>query len=241
MDLTSLTIDDLKRGWHQTATARYCNYCDASWETTTAAATIEQHLTIVHGGIQSPLIHLASRYNTLTTKQQNLLTAFATGIKDADLAKQFQLAAATIRHQKFTFREKAKQAKLYLAIYQSVFESGQTPNDLIVLPEQPGIIDDRFAITEDEAVQTLKQYFNFDHDPLQLKRWPKKQKTIVTILTRIIDEIPMHRPINEDELNHYLQPIYFDYTTLRRYLIDYGFLKRTVDGRQYWRTTTKED
>ncbi|MCT1242320.1 DUF2087 domain-containing protein, partial [Lactiplantibacillus plantarum] len=24
-------------------------------------------------------------------------------------------------------------------------------------------------------------------------------------------------------------------------LIDYGFLKRTVDGRQYWRTTTKED
>ncbi|MQB60183.1 transcriptional regulator, partial [Lactobacillus reuteri] len=178
-----------------------------------AAATIEQHLTIVHGGIQSPLIHLASRYNTLTTKQQNLLTAFATGIKDADLAKQFQLAAATIRHQKFTFREKAKQAKLYLAIYQSVFESGQTPNDLIVLPEQPGIIDDRFAITEDEAVQTLKQYFNFDHDPLQLKRWPKQQKTIVTILTRIIDEIPMNRPINEDELNHYLQPIYFDYTT----------------------------
>ncbi len=89
MDLTSLTIDDLKRGWHQTATARYCNYCDASWETTAAAATIEQHLTIVHGGIQSPLIHLASRYNTLTTKQQNLLTAFATGIKDATWLNNF--------------------------------------------------------------------------------------------------------------------------------------------------------
>lgn len=241
MDLTNLTIDDLKRGWHQTATALSCNYCDASWEPSTAIETIEQHLTIVHGGNQSSLIHLDSRYNTLTAKQQNLLTAFATGIKDADLAKQFQLAAATIRHQKFTFREKAKQAKLYLAIYQSVFESGQTSNDLIALPEQPGIVDDRFAITEDEVAQTLKQYFDFDHEPLQLKRWPKKQKTIVMILTRIIDEIPLNKPLSEAELNAYLRPIYFDYTTLRRYLIDYGFLKRTVDGRQYWRTTTQED
>ena len=241
MDLTNLTLADLSRGWHQTSTALRCNYCDASWATTTPSTTIEQHLTIVHGGNQSLLIHLNSRYNTLTAKQQDLLTAFATGIKDADLAKQFQLAAATIRHQKFTFREKAKQAKLYLAIYQSVFESGQASNDLIALPEQPGIIDDRFAITEDEAAQTLQQYFDFDHDPLRLKRWPKKQKTIVTILTRIIDEIPMNQALDEAELNTYLRPIYFDYTTLRRYLIDYGFLKRTVDGRQYWRTAAKED
>ncbi|MGV8000544.1 DUF2087 domain-containing protein, partial [Mycobacterium kansasii] len=81
-----------------------------------------------------------------------------------------------------------------------------------------------------EVAQTLKQYFDFDHEPLQLKRWPKKQKTIVMILTRIIDEIPLKQPLSEAELNTYLRPIYFDYTTLRRYLIDYGFLKRTVDG-----------
>ncbi|WEE37411.1 DUF2087 domain-containing protein [Lactiplantibacillus paraplantarum] len=241
MDLTNLTVNDLMRGWHQTTTTLNCNYCDANWAITTPVTTVEQHLTIAHGGNRSQLIHLDSRYNTLTTKQQDLLTAFATGIKDADLAKEFQLAAATIRHQKFTFREKAKQAKLYLAIYQLVFETGQTADDLIALPEQPGIFDDRFAITEDEVTQTLKQYFDFTHEPLQLKRWPKKQKAIVTILTRVIDEIPADQPFNETELNNYLRPIYFDYTTLRRYLIDYGFLKRTVDGRQYWRTATRED
>jgi len=240
MDLTQLSVTDLIQGWHATTSAQCCNYCDANWPLETPTADVQQHLNVVHGGNQTQLIHLNSRYNTLTAKQQNLLTAFATGIKDAELANQFQVAAATIRHQKFTFREKAKQAKLYLAIYQTVFDQVNVTNDLIEPPAQNGPVDDRFMITEDEAATTLQQYFDFEQSPLQLKRWPKKQKVILIILTRIIDEIPNEQRLSETELNDYLRPIYFDYTTVRRYLIDYGFLKRTADGRQYWRTTKEE-
>jgi len=240
MDLTQLSVTDLIQGWHSTTSANDCNYCAANWPLDTAITDIQQHLTVVHGGNQSQLIHLNSRYNTLTSKQQDLLTAFATGIKDAELANQFQVAAATIRHQKFTFREKAKQAKLYLAIYQSVFAQTTATNDLIEVPTQMGPVDDRFMITEDEAATTLQHYFDFNQAPLQLKRWPKKQKTIVIILTRIVDEIPSDQRLSEDELNDYLRPIYFDFTTVRRYLIDYGFLKRTANGHQYWRTAKEE-
>lgn len=242
MQLNNLSLNDLERGWHLAGAVNQCNYCQASWPLATPTEELHQHLQLVHGGNRSQLIHLDSRYNTLTTKQQDLLTAFATGIKDQDLAKQLQVAAATIRHQKFTFREKAKQAKLYLAIYNSVFEQAVTADPLIDVPAQPGPVDDRFAITEDEAAATLQRYFDFEHDPLRLKRWPKKQKTIVTILTRIVDELPTGQQLSESELNARLKPIYFDYVTVRRYLIDYGFIKRTTDGRRYWRATaTQED
>jgi len=239
MDLAKLTLADLKNGWHSVANERQCNYCPANWLIETPVTEIEKHLQLVHGGNLNQLIHLTSRYNTLTTKQQDLLTAFATDIKDQALAKQLQVAAATIRHQKFTFREKAKQAKLYLAIYDQVFDPQTAPDQLIDVPEQPSQPDDRWLITEDEAAQTLQHYFDFSQEPLRLKRWPKKQKVIITILTRIITEIPAEQPLTEPDLNAYLQPIYFDYVTVRRYLIDYGFLKRTADGRNYWRPTER--
>lgn len=235
MDLANLTVTDLKQGWHLASNQRACNYCNATWSLETPQTTIEDHLTIAHNRNLTQLIHLDSRYNTLTDKQQDLLSAFATGIKDQALATQLQVAAATIRHQKFTFREKAKQAKLYLAIYDLVFNQDPATDTLIDVPEQPQPLDDRFMITEDEAAKTLQHYFDFDQEPLQLKRWPKKQKTIVTILTRIIEEVPANQEFSETELTAYLKPIYFDYVTLRRYLIDYGFINRTTDGRTYWR------
>ncbi|RRK10854.1 DUF2087 domain-containing protein [Lactiplantibacillus garii] len=242
MQLNHLTLTDLKRGWHPVPTGWQCNYCQAHWSTASPEQERNEHLTLVHGGNLSQLIHLDSRYNTLTNKQQDLLTAFATGIKDQALANQLQVAAATIRHQKFTFREKAKQARLYLAIYEAVFEqtaAQETP--LIDVPDQPGPVDDRFIITEDEAAATLQHYFDFDQQPLRLKRWPKKQKVILTVLTRIIDEIPANHHFSETELNQRLKPIYFDYPTVRRYLVDYGFLNRTTDGREYWRNTNGKD
>ncbi len=240
MQLNNLTLIDLKRGWHPVVTGWQCNYCQAHWPTATPTEQLSAHLTTVHGGNLSQLIHADSRYNTLTAKQQDLLTAFATGIKDQVLAEQLQVAPATIRHQKFTFREKAKQARLYLATYEQVFETA-TDEPLIDVPEQPGPIDDRFMITEDEAATTLQRYFDFEHDPLRLKRWPKKQKVILTVLTRIIEEVPLNQHFSEAAINQLLKPIYFDFVTVRRYLVDYGFLERTADGHDYWRTATRKD
>lgn len=236
MDLNQLTLTDLKRGWSQTATAIQCNYCDTQWPRETAPAVMAQHIQAVHGGALQALIHLDSRYNTLTAKQRDLLTAFATGIKDRDLATQTGVSAATIRHQKFTFREKAKQAKLYLATYQAAFAQENPHERLLDVPQHPQDPDDRWLITEDEAAKTLQRYFDFTTEPPTLIRWPKKQKAVIVILTRIIAEIPLNHRFTEPEINAYLRPIYFDYTMVRRFLIEYHFLQRTPDGTAYWRT-----
>ncbi|MNJ02211.1 hypothetical protein D3C73_1620960 [compost metagenome] len=38
----------------------------------------------------------------------------------------------------------------------------------------------------------------------------------------------------EKEVNEILEKVYHDYVTLRRYLIEYGFMDREPDGSKYW-------
>ena len=244
MALTDLTLTELEQGWHQTETAFVCNYCEATFETTQvfpiadkfypAAEMIRQHLATAHPNAVADLIHTPSKYNPLTAKQQALLVAFASGNKDAEIAREMGVAAATIRHQKFTFREKAKRAKLYLAIYDQVFDQPAAEDALIALPEQGGSEDDRFALTASEYQQMLAKYFT-STNPLRLQRWPKKQKPILAVLRAVAATIPGDQRFTESALTARLKPIYADYPLLRRYLVDYGFLKRTTSGRAYWR------
>jgi len=235
MDLAKLTLNELQQGWHTTPQGLACNYCQAVWSNETSLDQLQNHLDLVHGGNQSQLLHLKSRYNTLTVKQQDLLTAFAAGIKDQALAEQLQVAPATVRHQKFTFREKAKQAKFYLAVYETVFKTVVRPNVPASSPTTTASTETTHA-SEDETASALQAYFNFDQETVRLKRWPSNPKIMDIILKRILTEIPLNVRLSETTLNNYLKPIYFDYVTLRRQLIANGFLTQSADGLQYWRT-----
>ncbi|MFC6201747.1 DUF2087 domain-containing protein [Lactiplantibacillus nangangensis] len=234
MNLAKLTLNELQQGWHATPQGLACNYCQAAWPSETSLDQLQNHLDIVHGGNQSQLLHLKSRYNTLTVKQQDLLTAFATGIKDQALAEQLQVAPATVRHQKFTFREKAKQAKFYLAVYETVFN---TSTDAPVTNEATTAVDTQNQaqlLTEDETAKILKTYFDFDQDPVRLKRLPQKHAALMTVLTRIVAEVPENIPLSVTAINAYLKPIYFDYHTIRRELIKYQFIQPAMTSNQYF-------
>lgn len=250
MNLLELTLTEIEQGWHHTDTALVCNYCDATFADDQvfpvgdgfypAAKMIQYHLATVHPQAIDELIRTDSKYNTLTEKQRALLSAFAMGAKDATIAKQMDVAAATVRHQKFTFREKAKQAKLYLAIYEQVFNRPTSADELVRLPEQSGMEDDRFAITIAEYTQLFAKYFTTT-DPLRLARWPKHQKAILAVLKRITATLPADQHFTERELTDQLKPIYADFPLLRRYLVDYGFLRRTDGGRDYWRNPSYKE
>ena len=64
------------------------------------------------------LLNTESRYNTLTQNQKTLLSRLAQGWSDQEIAKEAGVSVSTVRHQKFVFREKAKQARVYLALYE---------------------------------------------------------------------------------------------------------------------------
>lgn len=250
MNLVDLTLTEIEQGWHETDTAYVCNACGATFAKDQvfpeddkfypAATMIRRHLTTEHPHAVADLIQTDNKYNTLTAKQRDLLLSFAQGQKDAAIAEQMGVAAATVRHQKFTFREKAKQAKLYLAIYEQVFSQPTTADQLVTLPDQKGQKDDRFAITTDEYEQLVAKYFT-STAPLKLARWPKHQKAILAILKRISQTIPATQHFTEQGLTAKLKPIYADYPLLRRYLVDYGFLNRTASGSDYWRQSDDKE
>ena len=72
-------------------------------------------------------------------------------------------------------------------------------------------------------------------NPLVLKLIPRKDKYKIIILRKISELFNMDEKFSEQEVNNVLKSIYSDYVTLRRYLIEYGFLTRDAEGRTYTR------
>jgi len=69
------------------------------------------------------LLHSDTRYNTLTDKQIELLSLYHSGMSEDEIAKNLGMSVSKVKRQRFLLQEKAKQAKLYLAIYECAFNN----------------------------------------------------------------------------------------------------------------------
>ena len=159
MDFGKLTVKELKQGYRrdETGGAFTCNICgecfadgqvypvDGKYFTPEHAA--KHHVADAHGGSAAVLIHAETKYNSLTENQKDLLMRFAAGETDREIARELQISEATVRRQRFNFREKAKQAKHYLAVYEQVFETGGK-DTLMPIHDKAVFLDDRYVITE---------------------------------------------------------------------------------------------
>lgn len=67
-----------------------------------------------------------------------------------------------------------------------------------------------------------------------LKNFPRKEKQKLVVLREITKNLIDDQIYDEKEINKILKAVYADFVTLRRYLIEYGFLDRKADGSQYW-------
>ena len=94
--------------------------------------------------------------------------------------------------------------------------------------------DGRARITAEERDKILENVFR-SLSPLQLKVFSSKEKKKLVILARIAEEFQRGRSYTEKEVNGILADIYEDHVTLRRYLIEYGFMGRSRDCSKYWR------
>ena len=96
------------------------------------------------------------------------------------------------------------------------------------------MVDARYEITQQEEQKILATVFA-SMQPLRLKTFPPKEKKKVVILRTIAKEFEEGIRYSEVQVNEILKDIYPDYVTLRRYLIEYGYLERTRDGSAYWK------
>lgn len=248
MDYGRITLDELKAGYqHDKEQDTYiCNYCGQEFEAGqvfpvddefyTAERAVAKHIETAHGGSLAQLIAADVKYNTLTQKQKELMQLFASGMSDKEIAKKTGVTEDTIRRQRFTFREKAKQAKYYLAMYEQVFGQKDSGNNAMMpVHNHAGYMDDRYLITEKERKRILAASFS-SLEPLVLNTFSLKEKKKVVVLTKIAEQFEKGKTYTEKEVNQILRSIFNDYTTLRRYLIMYGFMERTTDGEKYWMT-----
>ncbi|MBN2503747.1 MAG: DUF2087 domain-containing protein [Bacilli bacterium] len=90
-----------------------------------------------------------------------------------------------------------------------------------------------YEITEADRIKTEQGFFE-SLDPLKLKELPSKAKKKYIALQIIAKAFDENLQYNEKQVNEILEAIHADYVTLRRDLIDYGFLGRERDGSRYW-------
>ena len=248
MNLESVTLEALQSGIAEDENGYTCIFCGKYFEKGEvfpvgerffdARKAAQLHLE-AHEDRLDRLFAAGEKVLSLTENQKNLLTQFAYGKKDAQIAKEMGVAASTVRHQRFMFRERAKAAKLFLAVWALAEEGKTKQNDpaedaLVVPHEGEKMVDDRYVITEEEQQKILENVF-VSLEPLKLKVFSKKEKKKIVILRKVAEQFEDGRQYSEKEVNETLKAIWEDFATMRRYLIEYGYLDRTRDGSAYWK------
>ncbi|MUT67787.1 DUF2087 domain-containing protein [Paenibacillus sp. NEAU-GSW1] len=246
----SAELSEMKKGYiYEAANKRYrCLVCGETFEGGQvfqlpkenkwydANKYAEFHVEREHGSILAYLLGLDKKTNGLTDLQKELIRDFSAGLSDADIVKKAGGgSASTIRNHRFVLKEKAKQAKLLLAIVE-LMEAGVSADTPRFIPVHRTAtqVDERYAITEKEHDAVMKQYFpKGPNGPLT--QFPRKEKKKIVILRHIASYFKPGRKYKEKEVNEQLKAFFEDdYVTLRRYLIEYGYLDRKDDCSEYW-------
>ena len=192
------------------------------------------HIVTVHGSVFHALLQEGKRNTGLTDIQKEMLTNFYSGLSDKDIAKSSGASPSTIRFQRFNFREKAKQAKLILVLSELLEEKlKQKGKTLAKIHGGATMVDERYVVTDAEAEKIAKSFFTSLTPPI-LKVFSSKEKNKIVILKIIARQFDSSVKYSEKQVNEILKAIYEDYVTIRRYLIEYGFMERTDDCSEYW-------
>lgn len=250
-DILARTLEETEKGYtRDTENDTYvCNICRHTFQNGEVFKTGEQyfnaekmaeiHVASEHGAMLDVLMSNEKKYTGLTDNQKQLLSMISKGLSDQEIAKKTGTAAATVRHQRFVFKEKAKQAKLYLAIYELAHKGKQKTRSSVNEKEEfidihggAKMVDERYQITKDEEDTIISNMFS-SLEPLRLKNLSPKEKKKIVILKKIAGQFKGDMIYSEKELNAILKDIYDDFATVRRYLIEYGFMDRTNDGKEY--------
>lgn len=243
MDLMQYSVETLKKGYLYDEEKKhyFCIYCGAIFDENeifaiddkfyNAKHKIAHHIHEQHISPSTYLMSLDKKSIGLTNYQKLLVTDMANGMPDKDIAIKHEITQTTVRNLRFTLKEKAKQAKAFLALYESVF---QEASDFAPVHNHATMVDDRYIVTLDEKEKILKTAFE-SLSPLKLKVFSSKEKKKLVVLAKIAESFEQDKNYDELEINQHLKSIYSDFATIRRYLIEYGFMERSKDGRSYKR------
>lgn len=200
-----------------------------------AEEAIRRHVQSAHGSPFEALLALGKKGTGLSDTQRSLLGWFHAGLGDREIQPLAgDISLSTVRNHRFTLREKARQARAFVAMMELI-ESGAADagSSFIEIPGSKRADDERFAITRAEFAKIVHAHFPDGPDG-RLDRMPKKEKHKIIVMIQVLKRLAAGRRYTNREMDEILSEASDDHVTLRRYLVDYGFLDRTPDGREYW-------
>ena len=245
------SVEDLKRGYagNKRECVYTCLFCGAAFEVGVvyplggalydAGKAVEVHGVASHPPVFEYFLGLGRVYTGLSAGQAELSKLFYAGYSDKEIvAITGANSASTVRNQRFAIREKYKQAKVLVAITELMEEKMEQLKkdrkaDFVDFHPAATSIDERFAITQAEKDEVLARYFDADNK-LLIKGFPAREKRKIIIMQKLMENFRQGRHYSEKEVNEILKRFYDDFVSVRRGLIQYGFLDRVGDGADYW-------
>ena len=197
-----------------------------------AKKAIELHIKEEHSSVFNELISEGKKITGLTENQRDLMAFFHKGFSDKEIALITNTSPSTVRFQRFSLKEKAKQAKVFLSLYE-LMEERTKDESMLLVHNGATMVDERYNTTKEEEKRIIDTFF-VSLDPPVLKSFSPKEKNKLVILKVISEGFEKDKRYEEKEVNEILKSIYDDYVTVRRYLIEYGFMERTKDCKEYW-------
>lgn len=240
------TVDELSNGYIQSNDDYICLICSKGFEDGIiypidgtlyqAKKAIVRHIELTHVSVFAYLLTLDKKYTGLSDQQKKLLYYFEQGLSDKEIVnEQDGGSASTVRNHRFKLKEKEKQAKVFLTLMNLLNENKTERNDTNFVSFHKGakMVDERYATTEEEKQKVLSTYFKNGLDG-SLDTFPSKEKRKIIVLQNILTRFEPNTVYAEKEINEILKTIYSDFATIRRYLIEYGFMERSRDCSEYW-------
>jgi len=241
----SVTLQQLIAGYTSTDKTFQCLFCSESVkkghiypqgpDLVEAELSLKNHIRAAHISTFHALLAMGKKGTGLSDTQRNLLGHFFDGLSDKEIQPMAGgVSLSTIRNHRFVLREKARQARVFLALMELLESGHQNPDSrFIEVPGSKSTDDERFAITQAEFRKIVSKNFPDGPDG-KMSHFPKKQKHKVAVLVQILKRFDPKQRYTQLEVNEILETASEDYTTLCRYMVDYGFLGRTRDGAEYW-------
>lgn len=138
--IRNASIEDFKRGyvWNCKNAQFICLICGQNIGDNDTDANA--HI-IKHGSPIERLLLLDKKYTGLTEIQKEFLTMISNKYTDKEIASKLACAESTVRNMRFALRERARQARAFLAVMELVEEEKPTavqPPKLRVFPAREG-------------------------------------------------------------------------------------------------------
>lgn len=240
-------IEEVKKGYIELEDSYKCIICEEEFTKGRiyeidsmlydSRKAIELHILEKHGSTLEYLLEMNPAFIGVSEVQRELLLLMSSGLSDKEMAIKLGVAQSTIRNHRYKLREKEKQARLFLAMMELITSNTKKKvnkldkDTLCDAHKTATTLDDRYNITDKERENTIKTYIDENG---AIKTFPSKEKKKLIILSEVVKNFSKGKKYSEKEVNRILQRIYEDYATIRRALIEYGFVERSNDCSSYW-------